>query len=65
MKLGQLIKYNMRNIFFEKPCTKYAGETSSKQFSEKLKLIRYLDQQSKVLGSLFLLYGKLRATKIY
>ena len=44
MKLGQLIKYNMRNIFFEKPCTKYAGETSSKQFSEKLKLIRYLDQ---------------------
>ena len=26
MKFDQLIEYNMRNIFFEKSYTKYAGE---------------------------------------
>ena len=29
MKFGQLIKYNMRNIFLEKSYTKYVGETST------------------------------------
>ena len=27
MKCGQLIEYNMRNIFLEKSFTKYGGET--------------------------------------
>ena len=27
MKFGQLIEYNMRNIFFEKSCTKCGGKS--------------------------------------
>ena len=46
MKFGQLKEYNMKNIFAEKPYTKCGGETSPRPFSEKLKLIIYLDQQS-------------------
>ena len=38
MKFTQLIECNMRNIFLEKPYRKYGGETSSRPFSEKLKL---------------------------
>ena len=44
MKLGQLIKYSMRNIFLEKSYTKCGGETTSKPFSKKSKLSRSLDQ---------------------
>ena len=58
MKFGQLIECNMRNIFLEKSCTKYGGETSLKLFFEELKLSISLDQKSKILYSLFLLYGK-------
>ena len=47
MKFGQLRKYNMKNIFLEKPYTKCGGETSPRLFSAKLKLSRSLDQQSK------------------
>ena len=61
MKFGQLIGCNMRNIFLEKGQTKCDGETSPRPFSEKLQLRIYLDQQSKVLCSLFLLYAHLRA----
>ena len=43
MKFGQFIEYNMRNIFLEKSCTKYGGETSPTLFSEKLKLSISLD----------------------
>ena len=64
MKFGQLIYYNMRNIFFEKPYTKYGGETSPRLFPEKLKLNISPDQYSKVLYSFFL-YAKLRVIKIY
>ena len=32
MKFGQLIEYNMRNIFFENPFKKYGGETIPKAF---------------------------------
>ena len=39
------------------------GET--RPFSEKLKLIVSLDQKSKVLHSLLLLYAKFRAIEIY
>ena len=54
MKYGQLIECNMRNIFFfEKSYTKCGVETSPRPFSEKLKIIVSLDQQSQVLCSLF------------
>ena len=65
IKFGQLIECNTRNIFLEKSYTKCGEESSSRPFSEKLKLSISLDLQSKVLYSLFLLYGKLRAIKIY
>ena len=65
MKFGQLIECYMKNTFLEKPYIKYGGETSLRTFSEKLKLSLYLDQYSKVLYSLFLLYAKLRAIEIY
>ena len=32
MKIGQLIKYNKRNIFFEKPYAQYGGKTSPQPF---------------------------------
>ena len=35
MKYGQLIEYNMRNIFFEKSFTKWDGETIPRSFSEE------------------------------
>ena len=38
MKFGQLVKYNMRNIFLEKSYTKYGGETIPRSFSKKSKL---------------------------
>ena len=65
MKPGQLREYNMRNIFLEKSYTKCGGETNPKPFSGKRKLSLSLDQQSKILYSLFFLYGKLRAIEIY
>ena len=64
-KFGQLIECNMKNIFLEKSYTKCGGETSPRPFSEKSKLSVSLDQLSKVLYSLFLLYAKLRAIVIY
>ena len=44
MKFGQLIEYNMRNIFLQNSFTKCGGETSPRPFSEKLKLSISLDQ---------------------
>ena len=45
MKFGQLIKYNMRNIFLEKSYTKYSGETIPRPFSKiSTKLSISLDQ---------------------
>ena len=38
MKFGQWIDYNMRNIFFEKLCTKCDGETISRLLYKKPKL---------------------------
>ena len=65
MKFGELIECNMKNIFLEKSYTKYGGETSPRLFTKKLKLTISLDQRSKTLCSLLLLYGKLRAIEIY
>ena len=53
----------MRNNFLEKSYTKCGGETSPTPFSEKLKLTVSLDQWSKILYILFLLYRKLRTIK--
>ena len=44
MKFGQLIEYNMWNIFVEKSYTKYAGETIPRPLSKKSKLSISLDQ---------------------
>ena len=38
MKFGQLIEYNMRNIFLGKSYTKCGGKLSPRPFYEKLKL---------------------------
>ena len=65
MKFSQLRECNMGNIFLEKSYTKCGGQTSPRPFSENLKLGISLDQFSKVLYSLFLLYAKLRAIEIY
>ena len=34
-KFGQLMEYNMRNIFVEKSCTKYDGEAIPKPFKKQ------------------------------
>ena len=66
MKFRQLIKCNMSNISFEKSYTKCNGGSSPRpRFSEKLKLEISLDQCSKVLYSLLLLYAKLRVIETY
>ena len=44
MEFGQLIEYNMTNIFLEKSDKKFCGETSLRPFSGKLKLGISLDQ---------------------
>ena len=44
MKFGHLIECNMRNIFLEKSYAKCDGETSTRSFSEKLKLSISPDQ---------------------
>ena len=65
MKFGQLIEYNMSTIFLEKSFSKCEGEIIPRPFSKKSELNIFLDQQSRVSSSLFLLYAKLRAIKIY
>ena len=49
MKFGQLIEYDMRNIFLENSYTKCGKETIPRPFSKKSKLSISLDQYSKVL----------------
>ena len=44
MKFGQLIEYNMTNIFFEKSYIKCWGETIPRPFSKISKLRISLDQ---------------------
>ena len=64
MKFGQLIEYDMSSIFVEKSYTKCGAETIFRPLSKKSKLSKSLDQQCKVLNSLFLLYLNLRAIEI-
>ena len=42
MEFGQLIEYNMRNIFLEKSYTKCGGKTSSRTWSKKSKLYLWI-----------------------
>ena len=63
-KFGQLIEYNIRSIFLEKSYTKCAGETIPRPLPKKSKLSMSLNQQFKVLNSLFLLYANLSAIEI-
>ena len=65
IKFGQSIEYNMGNIFLEKSYAKYGGETIPRRFSKNSKLNISLDELSKVLCSLFLLYAKLWAIEIH
>ena len=44
MKFGQLVEYNMRNIFLEKSCTKWVQEAIPRPSSKKSKLSISLDQ---------------------
>ena len=60
MKFDQLIEYNLRNIFLAKSYTIYGEETIPRPFFKKSKLSISLDQYSKVLYILFLLFAKLR-----
>ena len=48
-KFGQLIEFNMTNIFLEKSNTKYGGETCPRIFYKKPKLSISQDQQSEML----------------
>ena len=65
IKFGQLIEYNMRNIFLEKSYAKCGGEIFSRPFSKKSKLSISPDQLSKLLYSLLSLYAKKRPIKMY
>ena len=65
VKLGQLIEYKMTKIFLEKSYPKCGRKTSPKPFSKKSKLSISLDQWSKVLHSLFILYAKLKAIEVH
>ena len=56
MKFGQLMKYNMRNIFLEKSYTKCGEAASPRPFYKKSKFNMYLDQQSEMVYSFVFLY---------
>ena len=64
MKPGQLIEYNLRNIFLEKSYTKCSKRTTPRHFSKKPKLSISLEQYSKALYILFLLFAKFRTIEI-
>ena len=44
MKFGQWIDFNKRNIFHEKLCRKYGGETIPRPFPKNWKLSISIDQ---------------------
>ena len=52
---------SIKNVFLEKSYTKCGEETSSRPFSKKSKLSLSLDQHSKVLYSLCLLYVQVKS----
>ena len=58
VKFGQLIEYNMGNIFLKKSYAKSIGESSPRSFYKTLKLSMSFNQQSEMSRSLLLLYGQ-------
>ena len=54
----------MRNIFVEKSYTKCDEETIPRPLSKKSKLSISLDQECKVLNSLFLVYANFKVIEI-
>ena len=65
IKFISLIECNIRNIALKTPYTKCGGETIPRTFSVNSKQSIFLNQQGKVLCSLFLLYTKLQAIEKY
>ena len=66
MKIDQLIEYNnTKSIFLEKSSIKCGEEAIPWPFSKKSNLSISLNQWSKVLCSLLLLYDKLRAIETF
>ena len=67
MKFSQFREYNVKNIFLEKSCTKCPGETVPRPISKKIKILYIYGSiiLYKILGSLFLMYAKLRAINLY
>ena len=63
MKTGELLEYNLRNIFLEKSHSKCGGETIPRLSSKISKLSLSLGRYSKGLYILFLLFPKLRTNK--
>ena len=64
MKFGKLLKYNFRNICLKKSFPKSGGETIRRPFFKKLNLSISLDQYSKVLYVLLLLFAKFRTMEM-
>ena len=63
MKFGQLIEYNMRNLFYEKSYKKWGGEPDC--FLKNQNWAYFWINSLKFYASLFLLYAKLKAIEIY
>ena len=63
-EFGQLLEYNLRNVFLEESYKKCDEETIPRPFFEKSKLSISLDQYAKGLYILFLLFAKLRTIEI-
>ena len=61
---GELIEYNMKNIFLGKSYTKGGVKSIRRPVSNKSKLSISLNQLSKDLYSLFLLHAKMMTIKI-
>ena len=67
MEFGQLIEYNMRNIFLEKLHTKFGGDTIPRPLSRKSKLgisLGYVTIGYIYIYSLFLFFAKLRTIEL-
>ena len=56
MKFSQLVEYNVRYIFLEKPFIKCCAPANPRSFYKNRKLSISPDQQSKMIQSLFQLY---------
>ena len=64
MKIGQVIEYNMRNVFLEKSYATCGGENIPRLFFKKQNWA-YLWINSLKFYSLFWLYAKLTAIDVF